>query len=70
MNAPTTDPLSPEQRARAEALHPGSALLPSETRRGDTLVPDLIDLAAYVIDGVHPLARYADYTAPVEGDDQ
>lgn len=60
MNELTTDPLTREQRARAEGLHTASAVLvaaPAQVADAAT-PPDLVDLAAYVIDGVHPLTRY------------
>ena len=62
MNGPTTDPLTREQRARAEALHTAAAVAAAAPEPSTSFVAtsNLVDLAAYVIDGVHPLANYPD----------
>ncbi len=64
MNELTTDPLTQPQRARAEALHTSAAVLVAGVIPEPTTL-DLADLAAYVIDGVHPRRHYDDQL-PVE----
>lgn len=62
------DPLTREQRARAEALHTAAAVAAAAPEPSTSFVAtsNLVDLAAYVMDGVHPLTRYDDDAEPVE----
>ncbi len=60
------DHLSDQQIARLEALQVASSLGRTTTGAfgGSTppAIPELVDLAEYIIRGVHPMDRYADPT--------
>lgn len=58
-----TSALDETQRARAEALRVARTIIETRTGfssslRDDTSAADLVDLAEYVIEGLHPLDRY------------
>ena len=51
MNGPTTDPLTREQRARAEALHTAAAVLTAAPAIRTPLASDVVEVAVYVETG-------------------
>ena len=61
------EPFTAEQQTRAEALRTARAVLSKSVGFATSLdvsLTDVIDLAEYIVRGVHPLDRYAETPPP------
>jgi hypothetical protein len=69
MKTDETSTLDETQQTRAEALRIARAVIESRGGftsglRDDVSAADLVDLAEYIVEGLHPYDRYPDGVAP------